>query len=437
MTEAKVFKKTADQERATALISGDATNNLLFGGSRSGKTALLIYAIQVRAWKAKGSRHLILRQKFNHIKTSIWYDTWPKVWKMAWPGIPYKEHKSDGFITMPNGSEVWMGGLDDKERVEKILGNEYATIFLNEISQMSYHGYTTALTRLAQKTDLVNKMYLDCNPPPKTHWSYPLFVKNEDPTSREAKDPKDYVSMRLNPDGNIENLSQKYLEALASLPLRQRRRYLHGEWLDEVEGALWKQTAIDKSRVLEAPECEKIVVAVDPAGSSEEGASETGIVVCGRDDIQHGYVIEDASDRYSPNAWGKKAVALYHQYKANYIVAEKNNGGDMVKAVIKNIDKDVPVRLVSATKGKLVRAEPISSLYEEDRIHHVGIYPELEEQMTTYTGKPGEESPDRMDALVWGMSMLFVKGSEATAEPDVVAAPESESDSFFDSAVVA
>jgi len=431
------FKKTDDQKLATQLISGDATFNLLFGGSRSGKTALFCYALAVRAFKADQSRHLILRQKLSHLKTSVWYDTFPTVMKLAWPGIPYKENKTDLFITFPNGSEIWFGGLDDHQRVEKILGNEYATIFLNEISQISYHGFTTALTRLAQKTTLQNKMYLDCNPPPKTHWSYSLFVKHEDPTSREPKKEKDYVSMRLNPDGNKANLSEKYLEVLASLPNRQRRRFLMGEWLDEVEGALWKQLWLDEHRVQDIPELEKTVVAVDPAVSSDsEESNETGIIVCGRDERKHGYVMEDASDKYSPNEWGRKAVKLFYDHKANFIVAEKNQGGDMVKNVIKNIDADVPVKLVHATKGKMVRAEPVSSLYEDKRIHHVGYFPVLEEQMTTFTGKPGESSPDRMDACVWGMTELFIKGT-GIVEGGVEASPGSSGGSFLDRAVVA
>lgn len=432
------FKKTQDQKVATQLISGDATFNLLFGGSRSGKTAIFCYAIMVRALKAPGSRHLILRQKLNHLKTSVWYDTWPTVWKLAYPKIPYKENKTDMFITLPNGSEIWFGGLDDHARVEKILGNEYATIFLNEISQISYHGFTTAMTRLAQLTTLKNKMYLDCNPPPKTHWSYALFVKNQDPVSREKKDPSDYVSMRLNPDGNVENLSPLYLKTLDALPNRQRRRFKDGEWLDEVEGALWKQAWLDKGRLSEAPELEKTVVAVDPATSSDsETANETGIIVCGRCEAQEGYVLEDASDIYSPNEWGKKAVKLFYDHNANYIVAEKNQGGDMVKNVIKNIDAEVPVKLVHATKGKMVRAEPVSSLYEDDRIHHVGYFPILEEQQTTYTGKPGEDSPDRMDACVWGLTELFIKGTGVSPESGVEASPVSSGGSFFNSAVVA
>ena len=172
--------KTAKQADAVRLIAGHR-HTLLFGGSRSGKTFLSCYAIAVRAFKAPRSRHAILRFRFNHVKQSVWYDTFPKMMAICFPEVKYKENKSDWFITMPNGSEIWFGGLDDKQRVEKILGNEYATIYFNECSQIPFQSIETALSRLAQKINddgFIQRAYYDLNPVGNRHWSYRQFIEH-------------------------------------------------------------------------------------------------------------------------------------------------------------------------------------------------------------------------------------------------------------------
>ena len=167
----KLHKK---QLMALEVLSSEATYIMLFGGSRSGKTFLLMRQVIVRALKSPGSRHAVLRFRFNQVKNSIVYDTFPKVMDLAFPNIEYKMNKSDWFVTFPNGSEIWFGGLDDKERTEKILGMEFATIYLNESSQINWQSVGIAITRLAQKVMqkiegkpdrlLKPKMYFDCNP---------------------------------------------------------------------------------------------------------------------------------------------------------------------------------------------------------------------------------------------------------------------------------
>jgi phage terminase large subunit len=148
---------TQAQIKARGLLQGKARNILLYGGSRSGKTFILVHALLVRASKAPGTRHLIVRHRFAHVKASIWYQTLPDVLKIN--GVRVQENKSDWFMTLPNGSEIWVGGLDDKERVEKILGNEYSTVYFNEVSQIGYDSITVGLTRLAEKSALVNRAY--------------------------------------------------------------------------------------------------------------------------------------------------------------------------------------------------------------------------------------------------------------------------------------
>lgn len=250
---AKTFNRTADQATALKLM-GDpkVTRLLLYGGSRSGKSYLIIYAIIVRALKAEGSRHAILRFRFNHAKQSLWYDTVPKVFKQCFPGLRYTENKSDWFIELPNGSQIWLGGLDDKERTEKILGNEYSTIYFNEISQISYSSVVIALTRLAQRTTLKNVAYFDCNPPSKQHWSYKVWMQGIHPETKEALPHKDsYACLKMNPDGNKQNIAENYIEnTLEGLTGSARTRFLLGEFSDEDTGLIfnnWRYGEFDNT----------------------------------------------------------------------------------------------------------------------------------------------------------------------------------------------
>ena len=198
---------------------------------------------------------------------------------------------------------------------------------------------------------------------------------------------------------------------------RLARQELHAEILDDVPGALWTLRAIDELRIAaaDAPAMARVVVAVDPAGTSGDDADETGIVAAAVGDDGHGYVLADRSGRYSPDGWARAAVELYHELDADRIVAETNYGGEMVRFTLRTVDPDVPYRAVSATRGKRLRAEPIAALYEQGRVHHVGGFPALEDQMCNWTPDGGERSPDRMDALVWALTELLSRKRAARA----------------------
>lgn len=403
------FKKTEDQRKATALLIGVYKWILLHGGSRSGKTFILVRAVCIRAMKAPGSRHAIFRLRFNHAKQSIFMETLPAVLKLCFPGVPVKWNREDYFITFPNGSEIWIAGLDDKDRTEKVLGKEYATIYFNEASQIPYSSVSIAETRLAQKTDLENKFYFDCNPPTKSHWLYSYFFLKINPETKTPHPRTDlYAEQQMNPDGNRENLPNDYIETvLGALSERKRRRFKEGEWLDDVEGALWTRNMIAMSRVVRAPALVRIVVAVDPAVTATATSNRTGIVVEGLDERGHGYVLADRTmERASPAEWGNAVVNAYHEFQADAVIGEVNNGGDLVERNIKVIDPTIRFRKVHATRGKIVRAEPLAGLYEEGKWHHVGELPELEDEQCSYApqmqGGGDFDSPDRLDALVWG-----------------------------------
>lgn len=234
------FKKTPKQIEATQIMASGARNIMLYGGSRSGKTFILCRNVVLRAAKEPNSRHAILRKNFNHAKRSLVLDTLPKVFSICFPDLKPHLNKTDYYYTLANGSEIWIGGLDDQDRVEKILGNEYSTMYFNECSQLDYSSVQIARTRLAQKNGLVKKTYYDENPPTKSHWSYWLFEKKLDPVADEPlSNPEDYVSLLMNPQDNIENIDEEYLKLLAQMPEKERNRFMLGLFNDESEGQVY------------------------------------------------------------------------------------------------------------------------------------------------------------------------------------------------------
>jgi phage terminase large subunit-like protein len=422
---ASQFKPTARQKQAQALLASSQRHTLLVGGSRSGKTTLLVHAIAERAVKADQSRHAILRFRANAARASIALDTLPKVFHLSFPEWRLKQHRTEGYFSLINGSEIWIGGLDDQERVEKILGREFATIFLNECSQIPYSSVLVALTRLAQVVKGLNQAaYYDLNPTSKSHWSNILFGEKRDPVSRQPlDDPDNYERMFLTPNDNAEHLSPDYLSSLARLPERQRKRFYEGVYVDDLDGALFSYEGIARDRVAEfaLARCRRVVVAVDPSGAAgrdDERADEIGIVVAAKGDDGHAYVLADRSLRDAPAVWGRAAVQAFHEFDADQIVAEENFGGEMVRYVIRAADGNVRVRLISASRGKVLRAEPVSALYEQGLVHHVGRFAALEDQLCAFTtlGYRGEGSPDHADALVFAITELMLKDNAPIIE---------------------
>lgn len=469
---ASIAQLTPKQREANRLLASPARNIMLRGGSRSGKTFLLVRAIIQRAINAPNSRHAIFRFRFNHAKTTIWADTIPTVLKLCFPTLRVRFDKTDFYVELPNGSQIWIAGLDDKERVEKILGAEYVTLYFNESSQIPWGSIETAMSRLAQKvaldpaiakqtgrTHLALKAYFDCNPPSKLHWSYQLFRAKLKPGTKEAlANPDDYVEMKVNPADNAENLPDEYFEVLANMSAAKRLRFEAGEWASEVNGALWSLedrhveatiepdgteipgydiTGIDSTRATlewdgDTPYAvyngariamQRIVVAVDPSGTKGDGGGDDiGIVVAGLGTDGRGYVFEDASVNLSPEGWGRRTVERFRRWGGDRVVGESNYGGDLVRSTVQTSDKSVPYKPVNATRGKVVRAEPISALYEQGKISHVGVFPDLEDQMCNFTasGYVGEGSPDRADALVWALTELMLGKGKRPGLGDVL-----------------
>ncbi len=414
------FRLTRKQERANQMLGADAMHNMLFGGSRSGKTFVLTRAVVTRA-VAKASSHAVLRFRFNHVKTSIILQTLPKVMEHCFPEVVKHCHldKSDWFYAVPadggKWSHIWFGGLDDKERTEKILGQEHSTLYLNECSQIPWASRNMAVTRAAENAGLRPKMYYDCNPPSKAHWTYKVFHEKKDPDKKQfLPNPDNYNALLMNPEDNRENLTQAYLEELNNLPDRERRRFLLGQFGDIAQNALWYSELLDQQRITngKVPEMLRIIIAVDPSGCSgpeDTRSDEIGIIVIGLGIDNKAYVLEDLSGRYGAGEWPKLVVAAYDRHLADRVVGEMNFGGDMVRQCIHAVRSTIPFAEVRASRGKVVRAEPVAGLFEQQKVYLVGHFPELEEQMEAMSthGYLGLKSPDRVDAMVWGISELF------------------------------
>jgi predicted phage terminase large subunit-like protein len=409
---------TERQREAEALLDGPATHILLWGGSRSGKTMLLIRKVIERALRAPGSRHLIARLRFNHAVQSLWHDTIPKALAISFPGVEVKQDKAAWFMELPNGSQLWLGGLDDKERTDKILGNEYATVMLNECSQLGLQARNTVMTRLAQNVGLPLKAFYDENPPITTHWTHRLFIEKRDaaPPHKPLVNPDAYAALQMNPVHNAANLPATYLQELQTLPARERLRFWEGKFGDVGENALWSSELIETHRVKVAPVAmQRIVVAVDPSGTKGDADSgdTVGIVVCGLGLDGQGYVLEDASVKAPPATWGKVVVSCFERWDADTVVAETNFGGAMVEAVVEAASAKAGVRTrykeVKASRGKVIRAEPVAALFEQGKVHMVGTFPDMEDQLGAFTthGYLGDGSPDRADAMIWALTEFF------------------------------
>jgi len=230
-----------------------------------------------------------------------------------------------------------------------------------------------------------------------------------------AREGRDVVVTRGSTYDNRPNLAPGFFDRVIRKyeGTRLGRQELNAELLEDTPGALWSHGIIDAARQAAAPNLARIVVAIDPATTSGEDADETGIVVVGKDNQGHGYVLADASGKYQPIEWAKIAITAYRTHHADRIVAEVNNGGEMVENTLRMVDPNIPFTAVRASRGKVTRAEPVSALYEQGRMHHIGTFVQLEDQMTNFTSdfdrRAAGYSPDRVDSLVWGCTKLLVE----------------------------
>lgn len=310
--------------------------------------------------------------------------------------------KTNRKVTWPNGAVAYLYNATEPDQLR---GPQHDAAWVDELAKFKYVQDTWDQLQFGLRLGEHPRQLVTTTPRP-----IPIIKKL-------MNDP-DCVVTRGRTYDNAANLAAPFLRQIEDRygGTRLGRQELEGEVLGDIPGALWTRSAIDENRLQEAPkDLERIIIAVDPSISSEEHSDETGIVAVGcardKDGYMRGYVLADYSMRGNPNEWSRRAVALYRHFEADRIVAEKNQGGEMVEATLRAADRNVPVTLVHASRGKLVRAEPISALYEQGRVHHVGRFDELEDQMCQFSADYDRKngSPDRMDALVWGLTYLFNK----------------------------
>lgn len=310
----------------------------------------------------------------------------------SWDGVDYTP--SNRCIKWSNGSIAYTYSAD---KPDQLRGPQHHFAWADELASWRYLDAWDQLMfglRLGDRPQCV----VTTTPKPKA-------------ILRELNKRKDCVVTRGSSYDNKNWLPDVFYSQIVSKyeGTTLGRQELYAELLEEIPGALWTRKTIDSNRILptEVPQLSRIVVAIDPAVTSNENSDETGIIACGRDFDGIGYVLKDVSGILTPDGWGKRAVELFHKLRADRIVAEVNQGGDMVEKIIRSIDQNISYTSVRASRGKMTRAEPVSALYEQNKVKHAGIFEQLEDQMCNYVGDNSERSPDRMDALVHGMTFLF------------------------------
>lgn len=437
-----ISKRHRDQITAHRMVTTAGLKYFLFyGGSGGGKSFFVMDLIIERAMLAPGSRHAIFRLTRNSCEKTLFDKTLHEVLDKAWPGLKdqCEISLSQMTVTFPNGSKIFFDGLDEN-RMTKVLGDEFNSIWINECNEdgLSYQQVSTLLSRLRARSEtvtgrvLTNKMFFDCNPRFYSDWEYKAFILKVNPEDGDALHNADqWIATKMEADANIDNLHPDYLESLKAGSAASRRRYVEGEWSDENQNALFTEKMFVQHRIpkpanVQTPEetlamlaeqgieIERVTIAGDPAVTADPKSDLTGITVQAISSDEHIYVLDDLSDRYTPDAACKVIEKAYRDWGASRVIIENNQGGLWLESTLRKHFPHVPLKFVNAnatTGGKASRAEPVAAQYERGIVHHVGSFKALEQQMCDY-GSPASrrKSPDRMDALVWGITELVNLG---------------------------
>lgn len=422
------FRLNAKQELALGYMTDlIARHTLLLGGAQSGKTFIAVRALILRALAYPRSDHLALRLHRITAEKYLWRQKFVEVIDKGFRGVAFKYNHSRMILTCPNESTVWVGGLDEGEKSDGLMGSGWNTILFDEANENLPEAMQKARTRLSPKTKsadgtrlCVNRSFATVNPTYKTHHLYRTYVEKFDIFNGLPMSPEQasmYNWFRINPVDNLENLGDDYIRELKSLSPENRKRFLDGEWCEESKDALFKSGDINRSRVKTFEEVasinfDKIVVGVDPAVSSGVKADMTGIVVVGwtrprsfdrRSSGQY-YLLADYSLSGTPDEWAQAVYDAYTHWKADMVVGEANNGGDLVEKNIRSVSRVIPFKKVWASRGKAIRAQPVAGICSRGELHIGVSLPELEGEMIGWNPDSGEPSPNRLDAMVWGVT---------------------------------
>jgi phage terminase large subunit-like protein len=312
-------------------------------------------------------------------------------------------------LTWSNGATCTLFSADEPDR--GLRGTQHDLAICDELAAWPYiEAFDNLMFGLRLKRSGSRPRCLIATTPRPTKIIKMLLARER----TEANPNGDTIVTRGSTFENAQNLAASFIDQILGRyrGTRLERQEVYGEVLLDVPGALFNLENLEQTRVQAAPQdLERVVVGVDPAGSSTEGADETGIVIAARGRDGHGYVLEDRSGVMTPLDWARAAVNSYHAHRADLIAAERNYGGEMVAANINSVDPNVPVKLITSSRGKVLRGEPIASLFAQRRAHLVGSHPALEDQLCRFTSdwdRSRDGSPDRIDAMVFAMAELMI-----------------------------
>lgn len=394
------------------IISRDTRYNLVLGGRGSGKS-YAINTLLCLMMLEPNRTILFLRQTL----TSAYISIIPEFnEKLELLGIQHLFEVTKTEINCPStGSKILFRGIQtgSKNNTANLKSiNNVSVLVIDEAEELQDESVFDKIDLSVRQKGVQNKVILVMNPSKTNTWIYKRFFEEPKITSpfNGVKDDVTYVHTDYR--DNIENLDDGFINQVEKLQTTNVKKYKHivlGYWSDgDSDQALWSDAIINANRVSEAPTLKRIIVAIDPAVTSKDTSDETGIVVAGIGYDDELYVLEDKTGIYTPSDWCKMAIMMYNKWKADRIVGEVNNGGDLIETVLRSIDKNIPYKGVHATRDKLTRAEPVAAVYEQGKGHHVGRLLELEYEMTTWEAKLGDKSPNRIDALVWAATELQV-----------------------------
>ena len=379
---------------------GDWRVWLLLAGRGFGKTRT--GAEQIRARATRTARRLALVAPTAGDARDVMVEGESGILAISPPWERRRYEPSKRRLTWPNGAVATLFSADEPERLR---GPQHDAAWCDELASWRYPEAWDMLM-LGLRLGADPRVVVTTTPRP-TKLIRKLIA---DPTVVVTRGSTYENSANLAP-AFLGQIVRKYKGTWLGRP------EIDAELLESAPGALWNRGIIEATRASGIPELSRVVVAIDPAVSATEGSDETGIIVAGKDNGGHGWVLADASGRFQPLEWAKTAIAAYRAHCADRIVAEVNNGGDMVEATLRVIEPNAPLAAVRASRGKVTRAEPVAALYEQGRVHHLGVFPQLEDQMCAFTydahGNSNIRSvgysPDRVDALVWALTELLVE----------------------------
>lgn len=372
--------------------SGDWFCYLMRSGRGAGKTRSGAEWVLERV--RQGYKHIaLIGQTVADVRDTMVEVGPSSILKIAKPHERPLYEPSKRRLVFPSGAIATTFSGDEPDQLR---GPQFDTAWVDELAKMKYPEETWDNLEFSLRLGDKPQVFVTTTPRPIR------IIK------QLLKDPKT-IDVRFSTLDNADNLAPQYLQRIMEkyAGTRLGRQELEGEILDDNPNALWQREVIESLRVQQHPTLVRVVTGVDPAVTSGSDSADTGIVTAGLDAAGHYFVLADSTLHGSPNEWGMAVVMAHHKHQGDRVIGEVNNGGDLVEANLRTVDRNIPYTGVRATRGKAVRAEPVAALYEQGKVHHVGVFPELEDQMCSW--QPGEKSPDRLDALVWAITDLMEK----------------------------